>query len=74
VKGRGHVIRDGLEARVLWANLTASELADVEERRRSPLARRRFGALLRKVRKAEDAPLKAPLKAALDAKLAPKGE
>ena len=69
MKGWGHVIRDGLEAHVLWANLTASELADVEARRRSPL-----GALLRNVRKAEDAPLKATLKAALDAKLAPKGE
>ncbi len=58
------VIRDGQELYVLREYLTAAELAEVEKRKRSPLARRQFGALLRKVRKAEDAPLKAALKAA----------
>ena len=58
------VVRDGQETYVLADRLTAAELADVEERERSPVARRRFGALLRQVRRTEDAPLKAALKAA----------
>jgi len=63
------VIRDGHEVYVLRGHLTKKELAEVEKREKSPLARRRFGALLRQARSRN-----APLKAALDAKLAPKGE
>ena len=58
------VIRDGQEMYVHRENLTAAELADVEERKKSPLARRRFGILLRRVRKTSDAPLKAAILAA----------
>ena len=62
------VIRDGQELYTRRDDLTAAEVADVEQREKSPLARRRFGILLRRARRTEDA----PLKAALDAKLAPK--
>ena len=68
--GRCCVIRDDREVYVPRENLTAAELYDIEQREKSPIARRQFGILLRRVRKAEDA----PLKAALDAKLAPKGD
>jgi hypothetical protein len=59
---------------VLRDHLTVAELTDVEERKRSPIARRRFGVLLRGARRTEDAPLKAALKAAVDqVRLANKG-
>jgi hypothetical protein len=66
------VIRDGEEVYVPRCDmLTAAELADVEERERSPLARRRFGALLRRIRRAEDAPINAAIKAWTDPKVSP---
>jgi hypothetical protein len=68
------IIRNSEEAHVLREHLTPAELAEVEERKKSPTARRCFAARLGRVRRAGDAPLKAALKAALDAKLAPKGE
>jgi hypothetical protein len=52
---REHIIRDGQEMYVLRLYLSAAELADVEERRRSREARKRFGIQLRRVRAAEDA-------------------
>ena len=70
-RGRCCVIRNGHELYVLRERLTAAERADVEARERSLGARRRFGVLLRQVRKAEDARRN---QAALDAKLKPKGE
>jgi hypothetical protein len=63
------VIRDGREVYVRRDCLNAAELADVEKQGKSPLARRRFGVLLRCVRRAEDAPLKAALKTASDPKV-----
>ena len=49
------IIRDGEEAYVLPEHLTPGELADVEERKKSPTARRRFAARLGRVRRAGDA-------------------
>ena len=37
------VIRDGEELYLAFDDLTAAERADIEQRRKSPLARRRFG-------------------------------
>jgi hypothetical protein len=59
---RCSVIRDGREIYVLRSDLTADELALVEEREKSSLARGRFGVLLRRLRET-------PLKAGTDAKL-----
>jgi hypothetical protein len=58
---RSCVIRDGPEVYVLRDHLTTDEPGDVEEREKSPVARRRFGVLLRRVRRIEDAPLMAAL-------------
>jgi hypothetical protein len=57
-RGRCCVIRNGHELYVLRERLTAAERAEVEKRERLLGARRRFGVLLRQVRKT-----------ALDAKL-----
>ena len=45
-------------------DMSPAELTDVEERKRSPIARRRFGVLLRSARRTEDTPLTAVLRAA----------
>lgn len=58
---RCSVIRNGRETYVLRHNLTAHELALVEERETSSLARGRFGVLLRRLRET-------PLMAGTDAK------
>jgi hypothetical protein len=57
------VIREGKAVYLRREDLTAAERADVEERERSPLARMRFGVLLRYALKAEDVPLKADVEA-----------
>ena len=56
------VIRRDQELYVIESSLTAEEREEVAERKRSPEARRRFGTLLRRVRRAEDAPLKAAIR------------
>ena len=61
-RGRCCVIRNGHELYVLRERLTPAERAEVEKRERSLGASMRVGVLLRQVRKA-----------ALDAKLTPKG-
>ena len=53
------VIRGDMEVYVPHHLLTPAELTDVEERKSSALARRRFGTRLRAIRRAEDAPIKA---------------
>jgi hypothetical protein len=56
------VIRDGEEFYMASDLLTPTEAAEIEEQRRSPEARRRFGILLRKARRIADAPYKAAIK------------
>jgi hypothetical protein len=64
-----HVVRNDREFLVPESRLTPQEREELAERASSPEARRAFGAKLRSLRRAEDAPLKAALKAAADPKL-----
>jgi len=64
------VIRGGQVVYVMRSRLKKKELADVEKREKSLLARSRFAALLRQARQSGE-PFR---KVALDAKLAAKGE
>jgi hypothetical protein len=55
------VIRGRQAVHVLRSRLRPKELADVEKREKSALARSRFAALLRRVRNAEDVSRQATL-------------